>query len=125
MRKIQKILVVEDDMIIQMFITKVLKNAGFEIVGEARDGDEAIRLAGHYQPDLVLMDIGIVGSIDGVETGRIIRDEYRIPVLFITGNSDKPTMERAEDIDPIGFIFKPIDENHLKNKLLDLNNAKK
>ena len=118
--KIHKILVVEDDMIIQMFISKVLKDAGFEIVAEARTSDQALQYVEKFRPDLVLMDISIAGRIDGIETAEMVGKKYNIAVIFITGNSDQATIDRAKKTNPIDFIFKPIDENQLKRRLKSL-----
>ena len=118
--KLNKILVIEDDMIIQLFIKKVLKNAGFEITGLARDCDKALELLTTTTPDLILMDIGISGNKDGIETAELINKDYNIPIIFMTGNSDVSTTKRAKKINPIDILIKPISENQLKTKLLSL-----
>ena len=118
--KLNKILVIEDDMIIQLFIKKVLKNAGFEITGLARDCDKALELLATTTPDLILMDIGISGNKDGIETAELINKDYNIPIIFMTGNSDVSTTKRAKKINPIDILIKPISENQLKTKLLSL-----
>ena len=120
--KLDKILIIEDDMIIQLFISKVLKNAGFEISGEGRSCKQALELVAKTKPDLILMDIGIAGDKDGIETAELINKDYDIPILFMTGNSDSTTTERARATNPIGIILKPIDEARLKRKLLELKN---
>lgn len=111
----KKIFIVEDDMIIQMFIERILSNLGLTIIGEARTGDEVIEFLKTQQPDFILMDIGLAGNKDGIETAQIINQSYDIPIIFLTGNSDKPTLERAKKTNPIGFINKPIDETSLKS----------
>lgn len=111
----KKIFIVEDDMIIQMFIERILSNLGLTIIGEARTGDEVIEFLQQQQPDFILMDIGLAGDKDGIETAQIINRSYNIPIIFLTGNSDKPTLERAQKTNPIGFINKPIDETSLKS----------
>ena len=118
--KLNKILVIEDDMIIQLFIKKVLKNAGFEITGLARDCDKALELLTTTTPDLILMDIGISGNKDGIETAELINKDYNIPIIFMTGNSDVSTTKRAKKINPIDILIKPISENQLTTKLLSL-----
>ena len=114
----KKIFIVEDDMIIQMFIERILANLGLEVMGEARTGDETLAFLKNNTPDFILMDIGLAGDKDGVETAEIINELYQIPIIFLTGNSDKPTLERANKTNPIGFINKPIDEASLKNVML-------
>ena len=116
--KIENILVVEDDMIIQMFLNMIIKNAGFKVVGEARTCEEVLKMATELKPDLILMDIGLAGDKDGVETAKLLNKSQNIPIIFITGNSDEATIARAQKANPIDFIFKPINENSLRNKLL-------
>jgi len=119
MTGMQKIIVVEDDIIIRLFLCRVIANAGFEVVGEAKNCTQVLELVERIQPDLIIMDIGIAGDRDGVETAEIINEKNNIPIMFITGNSDELTIERAKKASPIDFIVKkPIDEFELKEKLL-------
>lgn len=111
----KKIFIVEDDMIIQMFIERILSNLGLDIIGEARTGDETLAFLENHQPDFILMDIGLAGDKDGIETASLINEKYDIPIIFLTGNSDRPTLARAQAIKPLGFINKPIDEASLKS----------
>ena len=113
----KRIVIVEDDLIIQMFLSKVLSKAGYLVVGEARKSDEAITIIKETKPDLVLMDIGIAGKKDGIETANLLNQEFNIPHVFITGNADEATLKRARTTNPIEFIFKPIDEDRLKKQL--------
>lgn len=118
--KIQNIVVVEDELIIQMFITRVLTNEGYRVVAEVRNGDDAINACKEKSPDLVLMDVGINGSIDGIETAKYIKECCDLPIIFMTGNSDEATLERAKKVEPVGFVFKPIDEQRLIKQLEEL-----
>lgn len=120
--KLEKILVIEDDMIIQLFIRKVLKDEGFEIVGLGRSCKQALELVSKTKPDLILMDIGISGEKDGVETAELINKNFNIPIMFMTGNSDIFTTKRALKTNPIDILVKPIDETALKNKFYQLKN---
>ena len=113
----KRILVVEDDIIIQIFIRRIVQKLGLEICGTARTSEEAVRIAKDTRPDLVLMDIGIAGDTDGIETAKEIRRIYDVPVVFLTGNSDALTMERARAVDPLDYIVKPVDETELVRKL--------
>ncbi len=114
---LKSVLIVEDDFIIQMFLKRILIRTGFEVIGHAKSGEEAISLIEIKVPDLILMDIGIKGTRDGVETFKEIKKKYPVSVVFITGNSDQATIERALETNPLGIIFKPISENQLINKL--------
>jgi len=112
-----KILVVEDQMIIQMFIRKILSLAGFDVVGQSRSSNELNALITKTKPDLILMDIGIMGEVDGIEAARNVNKSFDIPIIFITGNTDESTLERARLVSPAGFVFKPIDEDQLVEKV--------
>lgn len=114
---IEKIFIVEDDLIIQLFISRTLERAGYEIVGDARSGKDTLALLENVKPDLILMDISLVGDMSGIDTTHVINETYNIPVVFMTGNADQATLEKAREANPRGFIFKPIDENHLLKKL--------
>ena len=118
--KLEKILVIEDDMIIQLFITKVLKSEGYEISGKGRSCEQALQSIAEQIPDLILMDIGIAGGKDGIETAEIINKDHNIPIIFMTGNSDSSTTERALATNPVEILLKPIDEGNLKHKLNQL-----
>ena len=118
----KKILVVEDDMIIQMFISRVISSLEFEVVGEARKCSEVLELVKSKAPDLILMDIGISGEKDGIDTAEIVNVDYPTPIIFITGNSDEATISRAKKANPVDFIFKPIDEDRLRNQILNFFN---
>lgn len=120
---IRDILVVEDDLIIQLFIIRTLERAGYKVVGEARTGNKTLEILESVRPDIILMDIGLVGDMDGVDTASHIYDRYRIPLIFITGNADEATIKRAKNANPIAFIFKPIDEHHLVNRLEEIKNS--
>ena len=114
-----KIAIIEDDLIIQMFLENVAYNSKLEVVGTATCFKDAIRLIKNTKPDLIILDIGLKGSMDGIETAKIITNRFSIPHIFISGNSDKMTQKRAKATNPLGFINKPIDEETLKNNLLD------
>lgn len=108
-----KILVVEDEGIVSIDIRNMLKNLGYTIAGVAFLGEEAVQKAESTQPDLVLMDIGLKGEIDGIEAAKTIRDRFHIPVVFLTGFADENTLTKAKEADPSGFIIKPIKEEEL------------
>ncbi len=82
MRK--NILVVEDEKISYLFLAHHLNNLGHRIVGSAVTGEEAITKASEYQPDLVVMDVGLKGAMSGAEAASIIYDHFQIPILFIS-----------------------------------------
>ena len=110
----EKILVVEDDDIIAKVEDWRLKNLGYDVCGRAVTGAEAMELVVKHKPDLVLMDINIKGEIDGIETAKMIKKGFNIPVIYVTSHSDGPTLVRAKETKPDGFIVKPFDDNDLR-----------
>lgn len=115
----KRVLVVEDDFIIQMFIEKVIQDLEWNLIGTASRSDQALDLLGSNPVDIIMMDIGIDGDKDGVETVVEIRKKMPdVKVVFVTGNADEFTMDRAKETNPLGFVFKPIDEDKLKAEML-------
>jgi len=110
----EKILLVEDDDVIAKVADWRLKNLGYRVCGRATSGAEAMELVVNARPDLVLMDINIRGDVDGIETAKMIKKGFNIPVIFVTSHSDGPTLERAKETRPDGFIVKPFDDNDLR-----------
>jgi CheY-like chemotaxis protein len=108
------ILIVEDDTILARVEEWRLKKIGYRVCGRAVTGAEAIRLAAALKPDAVLMDVGLPGDIDGIETARMIKEESGIPVIFVTSYSDANTLERAKTTHPDGYIVKPFEDNDLR-----------
>lgn len=109
-----RILIVEDDSIIALTIEGRLKNLGFEVVGRASRGSDAIEKAAALLPDLVLMDIHLKGPMDGIEAAASIYGIYNIPVVFLTAFSDETTLKRAQKTSPFGYIVKPFNDDVLR-----------
>ena len=112
-----KILIVEDEFLLAMHMEQVLTEAGFRVVGEACEGEEAIQLAAQTNPDLVMMDVHLRGSMDGVQTAREIWDRFGIRTLFLTGNADIARSPRAADAHPAGVLEKPVDDGKVLRTL--------
>lgn len=113
----KKLLIVEDEFILQMMIEKMVERIGHQIVGKAKSGDMAIDLVKQEAPDVVLMDIKIIGKYDGIETVRKIREFSDVPVLYLTGNTDPQIMKQAMDTQPMAFITKPFEYKELKTAI--------
>jgi DNA-binding NarL/FixJ family response regulator len=117
----KKILVVEDEAIHAMYLRIMLTNSGFDIVGVAASGDDVFKCMETNIPDIVLMDINLRDSIDGIEITNILRRKYSFPVIFISGFNDAATLERINKINSTWVMSKPLNENELKellNKIL-------
>ncbi len=111
--KNEKILVVEDERIIAIDLQRRLERFGYTVVAIAAAGAQALELVKQHSPDIILMDIMLVGDIDGIETATIIKNEYAIPVIFLTAYSDEKTLERAKIAEPSGYILKPFKDKEL------------
>ena len=72
-------------------------------------------LAGQLHPDLVLMDIRLLGNIDGIEAGDKIRSQLEIPVIYLTANADPATLQRAKLTEPSGYLIKPVEPKALQS----------
>lgn len=130
----RKILIVEDEAVTSVMLEKTLKELGYEVVGSAFDGEEAIALARDRQPDIILMDIRIQGEMDGIETAKRIYQQYNIPIIYLTAHSDDNTIRRAVESGPFGYLIKPFKERELysniemvahKHKLFQTTTAKR
>ncbi|AXN38435.1 response regulator [Peribacillus butanolivorans] len=108
----KRILVVEDESIVLLDITYMLKDAGFDVVGQARDGEKAIELAHALQPDLVLMDIKMP-KLNGLKASEVISNTFQIPVLLLTAFSQREYIDQAKRANIVGYLVKPITEASL------------
>jgi two-component system, NtrC family, response regulator HydG len=109
-----RVLIVEDEAIVREDLRDMLLAVGYDVVGTAMSGPEAISRAEELLPDLVLMDIRLRGSMDGIEAACRIRQVHRIPVIFLTAFADDPTIQRAKAAAPYGYLTKPLNERALR-----------
>lgn len=113
----ERILIVEDDMIIAANISLQLTTLGYEVTGIESRGEEAVSHAIRNHPDIVLMDIQLKGILSGIETARQIKNERDIPIVYLTANNDDATFERARDTNPHAFLAKPYSTLTLRRTL--------
>jgi AmiR/NasT family two-component response regulator len=105
-----RIVIADDEPIAKMDIRGILQEAGYDVVGEASDGFEAIELCKKHRPDLVIMDIQMP-LLDGLRASkRIISEQLAGGVILLSAFSDKPTIERASSVGVLGYLVKPLDE---------------
>jgi DNA-binding LytR/AlgR family response regulator len=104
------VLVVEDEKIVSKDIQLSLKKLGYNVVGTADTGEMAIQEALDKKPDIVLMDIMLKGTMNGIEAAMQIREKMNIPVIYLTAYTDGSTLERAKKTEPHGYIIKPFKE---------------
>jgi len=108
-----KILIVENEQAIALETQSILKSMGYDVLPIVSSGEEAIRKAQEWQPDLVLITLPIQGEIEGVEVANQIRTRFDIPVVYITANISNAQMEELMRSEPCGFIFKPFEDMEL------------
>jgi PAS domain S-box-containing protein len=106
--------IVEDELLITMSLKSQLESAGYEILGTATKCEACLKDLGELrdrgnEPEIVLMDINIRGTVDGIETARRITEQFDCGIIFITGQSSKEVYERSFTIKPFGYLLKPID----------------
>jgi len=109
-----RVLIVEDEFFISLYTKELLEELGHVVVGIAVSADQAIHVADQERPDVVLMDIRLNGSRDGIEAADEIRKRLGIGSIFVTANTDPQTRQRALASQPLGFLEKPLTEQRLK-----------
>ena len=105
------VIVAEDEAIIRLDIVETLKESGFDVIGQAGDGAEAVRLALELQPQLVLMDIKMPGT-DGLQAAEILK-EHKVPVVLLTAFSSPELVERASEAGVYSYVVKPFNPSNL------------
>ena len=112
-----RILIVEDESIVARDVAAQLCELGYQPVGQARRGADAITLARALQPDLVLMDIHLAGDMDGIAAAQSIVAELGLPVVFLTAFDADAILARAKLIEPYGYLVKPFTIRELRTVL--------
>ncbi len=112
-----KILIVEDDQVISLMLRRMLERMEHEVIDVVTRGREAVDKALNEPCELILMDIMLKDDIDGIEAYRQINKEKKIPIIYITGNSDERNKMRANKIGFHDFITKPVVYEELKSSI--------
>ncbi len=108
-----RIMIVEDEGIILQDLKITLEDLGYDIAATAVSGEEAIVKASEERPDLVLMDIVLIGAMDGVEAANKIKNTLNIPHIFLSSHSDKEMLDNAKVTEPFAYLTKPYHERDL------------
>ncbi len=116
MDKNNTILIVEDEMIIAANISMQLTNLGYEVIGIIPRGEEVLPYIKQQLPDIILMDINLKGELDGIDLAQLIYTQFKLPIIFLTANSDEGSFNRVKAVNLYAFITKPF-------KKLDLQRA--
>ncbi|MFP4347529.1 MAG: response regulator [Desulfococcaceae bacterium] len=103
-----KIMIVEDETLLAADLAESLRSLGYTVTSRIGSGEEALESIDAASPDLVLMDIQLAGELDGIETAGKIRRLRNTPVVFMSAFSDESFLSRAKDIQPYGYLVKPV-----------------
>jgi len=102
-----KVLVVEDDFLLSMDIETALVSAGFDVVGNVKTAQDAVKAVANDRPHLAIMDIRLNGRHDGIDAALVMFRAYGVRCIFATGHADPQTRARAEPASPLGWLVKP------------------
>ena len=108
----RRVVVAEDESLIRIDIVETLRDNGFDVVGEAGDGETAVALARELRPDLVVMDIKMP-KLDGIAAAKQLTDDNVAPVVLLTAFSQRDLVERATEAGALAYVVKPFTQNDL------------
>lgn len=108
----RRVVVAEDESLIRLDIVEILRDNGYDVVGEAGDGETAVRLATELKPDLVVMDVKMP-QLDGISAAERLAKDHIAPVVLLTAFSQKELVERASEAGAMAYVVKPFTPNDL------------
>lgn len=112
-----RVLVVEDEMIVAEDLRRTLQQLGYEVSSIVATGEAVRRQVEIDQPDLILMDIGLKGSMDGIEAAQELNSRHVVPIVYLTAYTDPETLKRAKLTNPFGYIIKPFEKRDLRTTI--------
>lgn len=113
MNSVESVLIVEDELISAMSISELLEQEDYVIAGVAKDAEAAMRICSEKAPQVIICDINIRGSVNGIELAKQIRALYNSQVVFLTAYTDTNTVESAAATDPVMYVVKPFNDRQL------------
>ena len=113
-----KILIVEDESIVALDIKRTLEKFNYEVTNTAINYNEAINSVMLNKPDLILMDVNLAKSKDGIETAKEIKMLDDIPIIYLTAFCDEDTINRAIETKPVSYLIKPFKQDELKSNIM-------
>jgi CheY-like chemotaxis protein len=116
----RSILIVEDEMVSCLFLSHCVKRMGHGVAGIASTGEDAIEQAMALAPDLVIMDVGLKGDMNGAQAADFIYRRRRIPILFVSAYTQEEICRYNELPEIFDYLPKPIDAGQLERKLTDM-----
>jgi CheY-like chemotaxis protein len=109
-----RILLVEDEALVGIEIKNTLQRLGYTRTDLVKSGEGVLEEVQEHPPDLILMDVNLDGTLDGIEATQKIHREYDVPVIFVTAYSSDSILERMRETEAIGYLIKPIDDSDLE-----------
>lgn len=111
--KSPRILIAEDETIVAEELAEILSENAYQVVGKARNAVDALRMAASYNPDIVLVDIGLEGEDDGISLARELKERFGTKIIFLTALDGDEVIERAAAVNPVAYLTKPFAPKHL------------
>ena len=108
----KRVVIAEDEALIRMDLAEMLQEEGYEVVGQAGNGEDAVKLAAEHRPDLVILDVKMP-VLDGISAAERIGAEKIAPVLMLTAFSQRELVERARDAGAMAYLVKPFSKADL------------
>jgi CheY-like chemotaxis protein len=110
----KKLMIVEDEIIIAEDIQMIMSGLGYTQTEIVMYAEQSVEMVREFLPDLILMDVFLKGDMSGIEAAKRIRNEYSIPIIFVTAYSDTNSVREITETSPYGYLIKPIKEEELK-----------
>lgn len=114
----ERVLIVEDETIVQLHLSSIVERLGYEVSGLARSADEALESVRRAPPDFILMDIRLDGAQDGIALAQQIRMTRDVPIIYLTAYADEETVARARQTEPAAYLTKPFTEESVRATLV-------
>ncbi len=108
------VFIVEDDSVLLLILTRMIKKLNYDVIGSATTGAESINKIKELRPDLILMDVSLKDDIDGISVAGYITKVYSPSIIYVTGNSDSISINRAKEFGYHDYLIKPISFEELK-----------
>ena len=119
------VVIVEDDMLLSLVEARIVEKLGYIVKAKAVSGEDAVRKIKKHQPDVVIMDISLKGKLDGIDAMNHVRDFSDVPVIYLSGNGDKLSKERARKTGYVEYLVKPINPSDIEIPLKKAMSAKR
>jgi len=111
------IMIIEDEVLVAEDLKAHIIEMGYTVSATINRGEDALKVLEGSRPDLILLDIVLAGEIDGIDVATIIKEQFHIPVIYLTAYTDKEKIERAQVTEPYGYLVKPFDERELSTTI--------